>query len=124
MGLHNMMDAVNLNRMRLQAENNIKYCNVDGQSVAKQRLGKQTSTTERLSYAVRAEEKHGDIGSLFPGNAAVNINPQEWETVFSVGSVQRNYLKNKWRYCSVLTSEFSVEDSHGESSTCEDLKCD
>jgi hypothetical protein len=35
------------------------------------------------------------IGSLLPGNAAVNMHPQQWETVFSVGSVQRSYLKNK-----------------------------
>jgi hypothetical protein len=33
---------------------NLKYCNVDGQSVAKQLLCKQTSTIERLFYWVRA----------------------------------------------------------------------
>jgi hypothetical protein len=87
---------------------------VDGQSVAKQRLGKQTSTIETVFYAVRAEQKHGDIGSLLPGNAAVNMHPQQWETVFSVGSVQRSYLKNKRRYDSVLSSAFSVEESHGK----------
>jgi hypothetical protein len=38
-------------------------------------------------YAIRAEQKHGDIGSLLPGNAAVKMHPQQWETVFSVGSV-------------------------------------
>jgi hypothetical protein len=35
-------------------------------------------------------------------------------TVFSVGSVQRSYLKNKRRYDSVLSSEFAAEDSHGK----------
>jgi hypothetical protein len=49
-------------------------------------------------YADRADQKHGDIGSLLPGNATVNVNPQQWETVFSVVSVQRSYLKNKRRY--------------------------
>jgi hypothetical protein len=49
-----------------------------------------------------------------PGNAAVNMHPQHWEKVLSEGSVQGSYLKNKRRYSSVLSSEFSVEDSHGE----------
>jgi hypothetical protein len=62
-------------------------------------------------YAVRAEQKHGDIGSLLPGNATVSVHPQQWETVFSVGSVQRSYLKSERRY--EFSSEFSVEDSHG-----------
>jgi hypothetical protein len=48
---------------------------------------------------VHAEQKHGDIG-----NAAVNMHPQQWETVFSVGPVQRGYLKTKRRYDSVLSS--------------------
>jgi hypothetical protein len=55
-------------------------------------------------YAVRAEQKHGDIGSLLPGNAAVNMHPQQWETAFSVVSMQRSYFKNKRRYDSVLSS--------------------
>jgi hypothetical protein len=49
---------------------------------------------ETVFYAVRAEQKHGYIGSLLSHNAAVNMHPQQWETVFSVGSVQRSYLKN------------------------------
>jgi hypothetical protein len=53
-----------------------------------------------------------DIESLFPGNAAVNMLPQQWVTVFSVVSVLRSY-KNKRRYSSVLSSKFSVENSHG-----------
>jgi hypothetical protein len=36
------------------------------------------------------------------------------EAVFSMGSVQRSYLKNKQRYDSVLSVEFSVGDSHGK----------
>jgi hypothetical protein len=36
------------------------------------------------------------------GNAAVNMHAQQWETVFSVGSVQRSYLKNKRCYDSIL----------------------
>jgi hypothetical protein len=34
------------------------------------------------------------------------------EAVFAVGSEQRSYLKNKRRYDSILSSEFSVGDSH------------
>jgi hypothetical protein len=37
---------------------------------------------ETVFYAITAEQKHGDIGSLLPGNAAVNMNPQQWVTVF------------------------------------------
>jgi hypothetical protein len=62
-------------------------------------------------YAVLAEQNHGDIGSLLSVNAAVNMHIQQWETVFSVGSEQRSYLKNARRY--EFSSEFSVEDSHG-----------
>jgi hypothetical protein len=61
---------------------------------------------------IRAEQKLGDIGSLLPCNAAVNMHPQQWEMVFSVGSVQRSYLKNEW--CYEFSSEFLVEDSHGK----------
>jgi hypothetical protein len=78
---------------------------------------------------VRAKQKHGDMGSLLPGNAAVNMHPQQWETVFSVGSMQRSYLKNKRRY--EFRSEFSVEDSveslsqkKNKNSACEDLVCE
>jgi hypothetical protein len=66
---------------------------------------------ETVSYAVRVEQKHGDIGSLLPGNAAVNMHPQQWEMVFCVGSVQRSCLKEEWPY--EFSSEFSVEDNHG-----------
>jgi hypothetical protein len=38
--------------------------------------------------------------------------PQQWETVFSVGSMQRSYLKDEWRY--EFSSEFLEEDSHGK----------
>jgi hypothetical protein len=48
---------------------------------------------------------------MLPRNAAVNMHPQQWETVFSVGSVQRSYLKDEWHY--EFSSEFSIEDSHG-----------
>jgi hypothetical protein len=43
-----------------------------------------------VCHAVPAEQEHGDIGSLLPGNAAVNMHPEQWGTVFSVGSVQRS----------------------------------
>jgi hypothetical protein len=36
------------------------------------------------------------------------------DAVFSVGPLQRNYLTNKRRYSSVLSSEFSVEDSQAK----------
>jgi hypothetical protein len=60
---------------------------------------------------VRNRLAHGAVGSLLPGNADVNMRPQQWETVFSMGSVQRSYLKDE-RHCE-FSSEFSVEDSHG-----------
>jgi hypothetical protein len=41
-------------------------------------------------YAICAEQKHGAIRSPFPGNTAINIHPQQWEMVFSAGSVQRS----------------------------------
>jgi hypothetical protein len=55
-----------------------------------------------------APSKGTDIGSLLPSNAAVNMHPQQWETVFSVGSVQRSYLK---KTAPLFSSEFSVQDS-------------
>jgi hypothetical protein len=67
---------------------------------------------ETVFYAVRTEKNHRDIGSLLPGNAAVKMHPQQWETVFSVGSVQRSYLKDELRY--EFRSEFTVGDSHGK----------
>jgi hypothetical protein len=42
-------------------------------------------------------------------NATVNMHPQQWEAVFSVGSVQRSNLKNYRRYDSRLSSEFVLE---------------
>jgi hypothetical protein len=61
---------------------------------------------------IRAEQKHGALGSLLPCNAAVNMHPQHWEMVFSVESVQMSYLKDERRY--EFSSEFSVEDTHGK----------
>jgi hypothetical protein len=37
--------------------------------------------------------------------------PQQWGFMFSMGSMQRTYLKDE-RHCE-FNSEFSVEDSHG-----------
>jgi hypothetical protein len=67
---------------------------------------------ETVFYVVRAEQKHGAIGNLLPGNAAENMHPQKLETVFPVVSVQRTYLKDARRY--EFSSEFSVGDSHGK----------
>jgi hypothetical protein len=50
---------------------------------------------ETLFYVVCAEQKDGDVGSVLPGNAVVNTHPQQWETVFSVGSLQRSFLKKR-----------------------------
>jgi hypothetical protein len=75
---------------------------VDGQSIAKQQLSKQTSTTDKtVFYGVHA----ATVAMQWFGKL-VSIT----EAVFSAGSVQRSYLKNKWCYDSVLSSEFSVED--------------
>jgi hypothetical protein len=70
----------------------ICYCNVDGQSVAKQRLGKQTSTIEKVFSM-------GSVPRPLLCNGSVNVSTIE--AVFSVVSVQRSYLKNKRRYDSV-----------------------
>jgi hypothetical protein len=67
---------------------------------------------ETVSCAFHAEQKHGAMGSLLPGNADVNMHPQQWETVFSMGSVQRSYFKDG--RCYEFSSEFLVEDSHGK----------
>jgi hypothetical protein len=50
---------------------------------------------------VRAKQTHGTIGRLLPRNEAVNTQPLQNKTVFSVGSVQRSYLEDSRRYESV-----------------------
>jgi hypothetical protein len=50
---------------------------------------------ETVFYAIRSEQNNEDVGRLLPGNAAVNIYPQQRETVFSVGSVQGSSLKKR-----------------------------
>jgi hypothetical protein len=87
---------------------------VDGQSVAKQRLGKQISIIKTVFYGVRT----ATVAMQWFGKHVSTI-----EAVFPVESVQRSDLKNKRRYCSVLSSEFSVGNSHEISSTCEDFMC-
>jgi hypothetical protein len=76
---------------------------------------KGNNRTETVFSVRSAEKKHGAMGSLFPGNAAVNMHPQKWEMVFSVGTVQRSLniynLIDEQRY--EFSSEFSVEESHG-----------
>jgi hypothetical protein len=64
-------------------------------------------------FSVRStpSKKQGIMGNLLPGKTPVNMHPQQWEMMFSVGSVQRNYLKDEPRY--EFNSEFSVKDSHG-----------
>jgi hypothetical protein len=52
------------------------------------------------------------IGCLLPGKAAVNMHPQQWETLFSVGSVEMSFLTNEPRYEFIF--EFSVQDGHGK----------
>jgi uncharacterized membrane protein len=85
------------------------YCNGFAQSVAKQRLGKENlNNRETFFYGVRA----ATIDMQWLGKHVSTT-----EAVFTAGSVQRSYLKNKCRYDSVLSSKFSVE---GKSSS----KCD
>jgi hypothetical protein len=57
---------------------------------------------EALFYAVRTELALGTVESLLPGNEAVNMHPQQWETVSPVGSVQRSKIKDERRYESVM----------------------
>jgi hypothetical protein len=37
---------------------------------------------ETVFYAVRTGRAHGAIGILLPAKEAVNMHPQQWETVF------------------------------------------
>jgi hypothetical protein len=48
--------------------------------------------------------------------------PQQWETVFSVESVQRSYTKDERRY--EFSSEFSVEGSHRKFAVEEESEVD
>jgi hypothetical protein len=89
------------------------YCNVDGQSVAKQRLSKQISI-RKLCFLCGTPRAKARRYRKSVARQRSGKHPQKWETVFSVGSVQRSYLKNKRRYSSVLSSEFSVEGGHGK----------
>jgi hypothetical protein len=65
--------------------------------------------------AVRAEQNHAAMGSLLPGDAAVNMHPQQWETVFSVESVERSCLKNERR--STMTPRVVGGDEKGSLKT-------
>jgi hypothetical protein len=62
------------------------------------------------------EHKYWIETLVLNSRAAIKMHPQQWKTAFSIGSLQRRYryLKNKWRYSSVLSSDFLVEDSHGK----------
>jgi hypothetical protein len=72
-----------------------KYCNVDGQSVAKEHLGKQISTIEIVFYGVRATT----VAMQLFGKHVATV-----EAVFSMWSVQKSYLKNKRLYDSIQFS--------------------
>jgi hypothetical protein len=106
------------------------YCNVDCHSVAKQRLG----------------NKPQQQGDCFLWGLCHNRSNAIVEAVFPVGSVERSYLKNKWHYSLVASSEWqsSVKGSYekivaaearkqselglgvqkNKKSACEDLVCD
>jgi hypothetical protein len=66
-----------------------KNCNGFDQRVARQQLRKHeyNNRKETVFYAVRAGQKDADMGSLLPCNAALNMHPQQWETVF---------MRNTW----------------------------
>jgi hypothetical protein len=57
---HTVMDVINA---------------LPGNSSVKTNTG--NNRRETLLYAVRAEQKHGVIESLLPGNATVNMHPQQ-----------------------------------------------
>jgi hypothetical protein len=59
---------------------------------------------ETVFYAVRAEQKPGAIGSLLPGDTAVDMHPQQWKTVFSVGPCKGVILKTNGAMSSVPSS--------------------
>jgi hypothetical protein len=58
-----------------------KYCNVDGRCVAKQRLGKQTSTTEILfsidSLSKNRNDRNFTIGPIFHQNLLIKTTGHE-----------------------------------------------
>jgi hypothetical protein len=74
------------------------YCKGFDHRVAEQRLGKQTATKEGKLFSLRSAPSK----STLPGNAEVKMHPQQWKTVFSVGSVQRSSLEDHRRYSTVL----------------------
>jgi hypothetical protein len=88
--------------------NDKQYCNGCYSSV---NTNRGNSRKKIPFYAVQKEQRHGATGSLLQGNAEENMHPQQWETVFSVGSAQKSYLKGKRRY--EFSSKFPVEDRHG-----------
>jgi hypothetical protein len=87
-----------------------RACVLPGNSSVNTKRG--NNRRETVFYVVRAKQKTVSMGSLLPGKAAVNMHPQQWETVFSVGSVQRSSFKYERRY--EFSSEFLVEDNHGK----------
>jgi hypothetical protein len=99
--VHKIVRPFSHTRWEVMAENcapetkwihGIWYCNGSDQCVARQQLCKheyRQEYRETVFYAVRAGRAHGDVGSLLPGNEAVNMHPQQWAAVFSVWSVQK-----------------------------------
>jgi hypothetical protein len=77
---------------------------MDGHSVAKQWLGKETSTTERLFSM-------GSAPRPLLCNGSVNTFQQQ-RLCFLWGPCKGAFLKTNG--ATVLSSEFSVEDSHGK----------
>jgi hypothetical protein len=73
----------------------LTYCIEFDQRVARQQIRKHKYRQQQkgncVFYAVRSGWAHGAVGSLLPGNKAVNMHPQQWETgVF--GGVQSKEL--------------------------------
>jgi hypothetical protein len=75
-----------------------------------QRVARQQQKRSCAFYVVRTNKRRLYIRSLLLGNAAVNMHPQKWKTVFSVVFVRTSYLTNKRRFSSVTVTmaEFSV----------------
>jgi hypothetical protein len=58
----------------------LTYCNGFAQSFASNstvNTNTGNNRKETVFYAVRAGRKHGAVGSLLPGNEAVNMHPQQ-----------------------------------------------
>jgi hypothetical protein len=73
---------------------------------------------EALFYGFSAEQTHGDTGSLLPGTATVNMHHNNGRRCFPWGPYKGVILETNGHIVLSsefrdLSSEFSIDDSHG-----------